>query len=127
MLATFSDYQYWNPSILDAQGEARVGTFLRVEIQWPGLRRSPYKLEVLCATPERELRWLGHLGRAGVMDGNHSFVIEPMGERATKVIQAEHFSGWLVPLFAPWLTKNVLRGFEEMNEALKKRAEGCNK
>jgi hypothetical protein len=123
VLTDFAGYRHWNQSIPNAEGEATTGTLLHVTIQWPGLKTSPYELEVLNAVPERELRWLGHFGKTGLMDGDHRFVIEPLADGCSKVVQTEYFSGWLVPFFAPWLRKNVLGGFEQMNIALKKRAE----
>jgi len=39
-------------------------------------------------------------------------------------MQREIFTGLHVPLFARWLEKDTQRGFEEMNRALKVRAEG---
>lgn len=123
VLTDFPSYQYWNESIPHAAGEARAGTFLQTVIQWPGLKKSPYELEVLGALPEVELRWLGHFWKNGLMDGDHRFEIKPTAEGPTKVIQSECFSGLLVPFFAPWLRKNVLSGFEQMNIALKRRVE----
>lgn len=125
VLTDFPGYQFWNQSIPHAEGEAKAGTLLRVVIQWPGLKSSPYELEILDALPERELRWLGHFGKTGLMDGDHRFVLEPTVEGRTKVIQSEYFSGLLVPFFAPWLKKNVLSGFEQMNVALKNRVESA--
>ncbi len=123
VLTDFANYRHWNQSIPNAEGEATTGTVLHVTIQWPGLKTSAYELEVLDAVPERELRWLGHFGKTGLMDGDHRFVIEALADGRSKVVQTEHFSGWLVPFFAPWLKKNVLYGFEQMNIALKNRAE----
>jgi hypothetical protein len=123
VLTDFAGYQDWNQSIPHAQGVASAGTLLRVTIHWPGLRSSPYVLEILAAVPDRELRWMGRFGRAGLMDGDHRFVVEPIGDKRCKVTQTEYFCGWLVPLFAPWLKRNVLSGFEQMNSALKNRVE----
>ena len=125
VLTDFNGYQYWNTSIPYAEGEPKTGTVLRVMIQWPGLKTSSYELEVLGAVPDRELRWLGHFGRTGLMDGDHRFIIESIGEERSKLIQSEHFSGWLVPVFAPWLRNNVLRGFENMSVELKTQVEGA--
>ncbi len=124
VLTDFAGYPSWNASIPRAEGEARAGTRLRVVIHWPGLKAGPYQLQILSATAERELRWLGHFGRTGLMDGDHRFMLEPSGEGHTRVIQSEHFSGWLVPFFAPWLRRNVRLGFELMNAALKEQVEG---
>ncbi len=123
VLTDFKGYGDWNQAIPRAEGEATRGTILRVVIEWPGLKRSNYELEVLGADPERELRWLGHFGIRGLLDGDHSFVIQPTGRDSARVTQTEDFSGLLVPVFAPWLRNNVLNGFAQMNLALKSRAE----
>lgn len=124
VLTDFPAYAAWNPCIPKAAGEARAGSRLEVKIAWPGLKPGPYVLQVLDVKPARELRWLGHLGRPGLMDGDHRFLIEPIGSDRSRLTQRERFSGWLVPLMAPWLRRNVLVGFERMNAALKARVEG---
>ena len=82
-----------------------------------------FKPKVLKAEPNRELRWLGHLLVPGLFDGEHSFTIEPLEENRIRFVQREAFKGLLVPLFARSLDNNTRRGFEEMNHALKERAE----
>jgi hypothetical protein len=74
---------------------------------------------VLKAEPNRELRWLGRLLVPGLFDGKHIFIIEPLGAERVCFIQREIFTGMLVPL----LSGTLDRGFEEMNQALKNRAE----
>lgn len=123
IITDFAAYGCWNQAIPSASGEATAGSVLRVVIQWPGLKRSNYELEVLAANPARELRWLGHFAITGLMDGDHRFLIESAGMDGTRVTQTEDFSGALIPLFAPWLRNNVLSGFDQMNLALKTRAE----
>jgi hypothetical protein len=123
VLTDFKSYQHWNAAIPSAEGQATRGTILRVLIHWPGLRPRKYKLAVVAAQPERELRWLGHFMIAGLLDGDHSFIVESTGTNSSTVTQREDFSGLLVPLFAPWLKKNILNGFHQMNTALKRRAE----
>ena len=82
-----------------------------------------FRPTVLKAEPNRELRWLGHLLISGLFDGEHSFTIEPLGESRVRFTQREVFTGLLVPLFARGLDTDTWRGFEEMNLALKARAE----
>jgi hypothetical protein len=125
VLTDFQAYGAWNQAMPVAQGEATAGTMLRVVIEWPGLRRSNYELEVLTAIPQQELRWLGHFGITGLMDGDHRFLIEAAGDGGARVTQTENFSGLLIPFFAPWLQDNVLRGFGQMNRALKARVEAA--
>ena len=59
----------------------------------------------------------------GLFDGEHSLEIQPLGENRTRFVQRETFRGLLVPLSARGLLENTRRGFEEMNRALKERAE----
>jgi len=78
---------------------------------------------VLSAEPNRELRWLGHLWVPGLLDAEHSLAIQPLEENRVRFIQSEMFKGLLVRLLARSLDNNTLRGFEEMNGALKERVE----
>lgn len=127
LLTGFADYPQWNPFIRRAEGEARQGTWLKVYIQPPGARGMSFRPTVLKAKANRELRWLGHLMIPGLFDGEHIFTIEPLGENRVRFIQREILSGLLVPLFARWLEADTRRGFEEMNRALKARAEQTEK
>jgi len=49
--------------------------------------------------------------------------IQPLEENRVRFVQREVFRGLLVPLFSRSLDNNTQRGFEEMNHALKERAE----
>lgn len=82
-----------------------------------------FRPTVLKAEPNRELRWLGHLLIPGLFDGEHIFTIEPLGANRVRFVQREIFTGLLVPLLASGLDTDTRRGFEEMNQALKVRAE----
>jgi hypothetical protein len=81
-----------------------------------------FKPTVLAVEPDRELRWLGRLLVPGIFDGEHIFYIEPLNQARSRFTQAERFSGILVGLFRGTLDKTEL-GFEQMNAALKARAE----
>ena len=60
----------------------------------------------------------------GMMDGEHSFIIEPLEDNQVRFVQSESFTGVLVPLMsAIGVFKNAHIGFGEMNEALKRQAE----
>jgi len=76
------------------------------------------------AEPNQELRWLGRLILPGIFDGEHIFSIQPLDEQHVRFTQREIYTGWLVPLLAHGLDTDTRRGFEEMNQALKLRAEG---
>ena len=123
LLTDFASFPEWNPFIRKASGNIRMGERLEVNIQPSGASAMTFRPTVLKAEPNRELRWLGHLLISGLFDGEHSFLIEPLGEGRVRFTQREVFTGLLVPLFARALDTDTRRGFEEMNLALKSRAE----
>ena len=115
-------YSEWNPFVRRLSGELTDGARLTVEIAPPGRRSMRFKPKVLAAEADRELRWLGRLGLPGIFDGEHSFRLERLPDGGTRLVQAERFRGLLVGLFGGTLEKTQA-GFEQMNRALKQRAE----
>ena len=126
VLTDFASYPQWNPFIRRASGVPRTGERLEVRIEPSGSRGMTFRPKVLNAEANRELRWLGHLLVPGLFDGEHSFTIQPLGKNRVRFVQREEFKGVLVPLFARSLETNTQRGFEEMNRALKVRAEATS-
>ena len=124
LLTDFASYPQWNPFIRSATGEPREGAQLEVYLQPSGTRGMIFRPRILKAESDRELRWLGHFLIPGLFDGEHIFTIEPLEGGSVQFMQREIFTGLLVPLFMRWLEKDTRRGFEEMNRALKLRAEG---
>ena len=74
--------------------------------------------------PGRRLEWLGRFLFPGLVDGRHSFVLEALDERRTRLTQAEEFSGVLVPVMGSMLER-TRAGFMAMNVALQLRAEAA--
>ncbi len=125
ILTDFSAFPEWNPFIRRATGDLVPGARLEVKLQPSGARGMTFRPTVLKADVNRELRWLGHLFVPGLFDGEHAFVVEPIGASRVRFVQRESFRGLLVPLLARGLETDARRGFEEMNRALKARAEGA--
>jgi hypothetical protein len=123
VLTDLAAYPKWNPFITRAEGEVRRGGRLTLRMQPAGGRAMTFRPTVLEATEGRRLRWLGHLLVAGLFDGEHSFTIRPLGDGRVRLVQQEDFRGLLVPLLAGSLDRRTLPGFEQMNQALKRRAE----
>jgi hypothetical protein len=123
VLTDLAAYPRWNPFIVRAEGDARPGERLTLRMQPAGGRAITFRPTVLEADPGRRLRWLGHLLVNGLFDGEHSFTIEPLGEGRARLVQQEDFRGLLVPLMARSLDRRTLPAFEQMNQALKRRAE----
>ncbi len=123
-LTDFASFPQWNPFIRRATGEPGEGAQLEVYLQPSGARVMTFRPRILKAEQNSELRWLGHFLIPGLFDGEHIFTIEPLEAGRVRFVQREIFTGLLVPLFMRWLEKDTRRGFEEMNLALKVRAEG---
>ncbi|MGH7475646.1 MAG: SRPBCC family protein [Longimicrobiales bacterium] len=126
VLTDFDEYPAWNPFIRTIRGSLVKGAKLEVEIQPPGRRPIRFNPTVLNVTPERELRWIGHLKLPGLLDGEHVFEIEPTGPRSVRFVQRERFIGIAVLAMRWLLQKSTIAGFEDMNEALKARAEALS-
>ena len=116
-------YPEWNPLIRFIHGAPEKGRRLQVRIQPSGSRGMTFHPSVLVADVGRELRWLGRLLLPGIFDGEHRFVIELFAAGKVLFQQSERFSGIVVPIFRGSLNRDTKRGFEEMNLALKARAE----
>jgi hypothetical protein len=126
LLTDFASFPKWNPFIRRVIGEAKEGQRLKVYIQPSGADGITFRPTILKVEPNRELRWLGNFLMPELFDGEHIFIIEPLGENHVRFVQWEIFKGKLVPLFASQLDTDTKRGFEEMNRALKVQAEQSN-
>jgi len=123
LLTDFESFPQWNPFIRRAQGRPKAGGRIEVHIQPSGARGMTFRPKILKAEPNHELRWLGRLWMPWLFDGEHIFTIEPIGIRRVHFVQREIFTGLLVPFLKHGLETNTKRGFEEMNLALKLKAE----
>lgn len=122
ILVDFPRFPDWNPFIRRISGKPQAGARLTVEIHPPGGRAMIFRPMVLIASPGKELRWLGRILMPGIFDGEHSFLLTPEGDRC-RFEQSERFSGVLFRLVGSRILEPTKKGFEAMNEALKKRAE----
>jgi hypothetical protein len=89
----------------------------------PGGRAATFKPTVTIADPPTTFAWLGRLGIPGLFDGRHRFDLEPGPNGGTLLRHRESFSGILVPFLRSSLDGATREGFEQMNQALKARAE----
>ena len=124
VLTDFAAFPDWNPFMRSAEGSLTPGSKLTVRLQPPGSKGMTFKPTVLKADPGGELRWIGHLLFPGLFDGEHHFIIEHTEGGQVRFVHGERFTGILVPIMALFgLFKGTAKGFEEMNQALKARAE----
>jgi hypothetical protein len=123
VLSDFDSYPQWNPFIRSVLGVPRQGARLRITVQPSGGKAMRFSPVVLTADRGRELRWLGRFLFPGIFDGEHCFVMETLANGKVRFRQSEWFSGLLVAPLRASLDRDTMRGFEEMNRALKARVE----
>jgi len=123
VLTDFAKFPEWNPFIKKMTGEPRTGAKLEVRFESPGGRAMTFKPKMLNVETNREMCWLGKLWIPGLFNGEHCFTIEALDEKGVRFVQHEKFTGLLVPFMAKSLDRDTKRGFEDMNLALKERAE----
>ena len=122
ILMDFESYPEWNPFIRSVEGEPVVGARLDAMIGASG--KKPMKISPVVQEFDASGRfsWLGSLGPAGVFDGHHYFELVET-DTGTRLTHYEEFTGILAPLVMSAIGKSTTRGFNEMNQALKSRAE----
>ena len=123
VLTDFDNYKNWNPFIQSITGEVAVGNTITARLEPPGARGMTIRPKVLAFTPNKELRWLGHLLVPGLFDGEHSFELIDKGNGTTTFRETEKFTGILIPFFENMLDNNTTNGFNLMNQKLKESAE----
>lgn len=113
-------YPSWNPFVRRLDGDLVEGSRLTVDLQ-PGEKITTLRPRVVDVQPGRSFSWLGHVGVPGLLDGRHTFSVEPDGD-GTRLVQLETLSGLLTPLFRRMLTTETPAAFEASNDALAARA-----
>lgn len=120
VLTDFQKYPEWNQFIYKVLGKAHQGEKLEIWIRTPGGKERHYGPTIVKVDNGRELRWLG---KGFFLDAEHIFTIEKVDAEITRLTQREIFKGLLTRFFGEDTDKDIASGFEEMNQALKRRAE----
>jgi len=123
VLTDLRSYPEWNPFVRSVSGELRRGEKLVVRLEQPNTKPMTFRPTLLEVRPNKELRWLGRVLFPGIFDGEHYFLLEATEPGGTRFVQGETFRGVMVPLLRRTLERDARRGFEMMNDALKRRAE----
>ncbi len=126
VLTGFGKYQVWNPFFFKASGKAQVGELVDATFR-SNEREITIHCRVIKAEPNVQLIWRYHIGLPFLWRGEHSFTIVPLGRNRIRLVNQEIFTGLLIPLMAKEIDTNTRHGFEDMNKALKSRAEKSRK
>ncbi|HUG47066.1 MAG TPA: SRPBCC domain-containing protein [Candidatus Limnocylindria bacterium] len=123
VLTDFGAYPEWNPHLRQVRGKPRLGRRISIVSQPPGARRMRFRPLIVAWLPPHELRWRSTFVTPRLFSGEHGFRLEPLGDERVRFVQDETFRGLLVPLFSRFRLHATRRGFEQVNQALRERAE----
>jgi len=122
VVSDFGEYADWNPFIVRAAGEPRVGARLDITIAAPGMKPVSFRPRVLDVEPGRLIRWKGEFKLPGLFDGRHALIVDALDGGRSRFTTHEDVTGVLLPFAGKVMTASQ-RGFELMAQALKERAE----
>ena len=122
VVSDFGEYADWNPFIVRAAGEPRVGARLDITIAAPGMKPVSFRPRVLDVEPGRLIRCKGEFKLPGLFDGRHALIVDALDGGRSRFTTHEDVTGLLLPFAGKVMTASQ-RGFELMAQALKERAE----
>jgi hypothetical protein len=123
ILTDFATYEQWNPFINKIVGLPNQGEKIHIYLETPSGKKRRYSPRITKVEEGRELRWFGKSSLPGFLNAEHIFTIEELQPNHVRFIQREVFDGLMTRLFGKGFDKEIRQGFNEMNDALKKRAE----
>jgi hypothetical protein len=123
ILTDFATYEQWNPFINKVVGLPKQGEKVDIYIETPRGKKRRYSPRITKVEEGRELRWFGKSSLPGFLNAEHIFTIEELQPNHVRFVQREVFDGLMTRLFGKGFDKEIRQGFNEMNNALKKRAE----
>jgi len=121
VLTNFHRYKDWNPFIRSLKGDFHLEGRMQASIGPP---EKAWKFDVTIVELNRPttFAWKGSLP-LGLFKGQHYFKLEALNSMQTKLIHGEKFSGLLSWFIFQQIKAETTRGFQKMNEALKKEIE----
>jgi hypothetical protein len=116
----------WNPLIVRFDGDLRPGAKIRATLNLRG-KRLRIDAEILRVGPEYGIRWIGPAWKPmrALARGEHYLEIKDLSNGRTRFIHGERFSGPIFELLWSKMERDVKKGYEMMNRALKAHAESA--
>ena len=118
LLVDGASYPDWNPVLVEAAGEHRVGETITYQLREPSGRQYELKAKVRKVEPNRELNQVG--GVPLVLTFDHQYLLEP-ADGGTRIVQHEVYRGLGVWF---WDESWVEPAYAGVNDALGKRLVG---
>ena len=123
VLTDFERYPEWNPSVPSISGEVRSGSTVAITLAMPGRPSPKVKATLDDVVPGRRLTWHGNVGADWLFAGSREFLIDPQPDGTVHFTHVEDVSGALFPLFRAAMGSAIQRHHDDLNLALRRRAE----
>ncbi len=123
ILIDFASYDQWNPFIKKIIGIPKEHNKIEIFIETSSGKNRKYSPRITKIEEGRELRWFGKSSLPGFLNAEHIFTIEELQPEHVRFIQRQVFDGLLTRVFGKTIDTDILKGFQDMNDALKRRAE----
>lgn len=123
ILVNLEKYVAWNPFIKEAEGDVKGDALLRVYIAPPDQKGRTIRPRIGRLVENSELRLQSRFLLPGIFDTEYIFELVPITHNSIKFVQRAVVSGILVPFYSSRILPGVKKGFDEMNYAIKQRAE----
>jgi hypothetical protein len=117
-----SRWSEWNPLYPAAAGQIRLGAPLDLTLALPGQAPQQIQPVIMEWVPNEQLHWRTTL-MSGMIKTVRFIEIEQLAPESCIVSNGELFSGLMAKPLLKRVGRSVHRGFREMGEALKARAE----
>lgn len=123
-VTNFEVYSDWNPFVLEAHAEFKVGATIRFLEDLKQFGQHWINARFLSINPPNAFVWQGHVGAPFLFTVRHRFIFEAVSEDQTRFIQCHENSGLLIAYFA-WrgIYSVSYQGYLDYNQALKERCE----
>lgn len=124
ILIDFNSWQEWNPSVPSIRGDAQLGSTVKLTLAMPGRPSAKVKAKLTELVPERRLCWHGNVGGDWLFAGTREFELDPQPDGTVLFTHVEDVTGLLFPVFRAVMGPAIQQHHENLNDALKRRAEG---
>lgn len=121
IFSDFEKYNDWNPFLVEVKGALNEGESLKINVVLSNGKTRLAEPKVERVIYGKEVCFLAK--RGFLFTGKHYFIFEATSPAETRVTHGEIFSGILPFLLWHKIEKVFIASFEQMNKALKLRAE----
>jgi hypothetical protein len=122
----FPGYAAWNSQLAYLGGTVELGGQLHLRLAAEGADPYEFKPTVSHLEENRRFAWIARTGLPRVFDGEHFFELERLPSGGTRLTNREEYRGVLSMIFQRLpMMKSAPRGFEKMNNELKRYIEAA--